>query len=500
MRRPSLPSGSTVTSAPKWRSMRSVWSRVASRSIDRRSSGRVQAGEQHRRLDLGRGGRRLVDDRHRLARPAQRERHAPALGLGDDRAPPSAPADRGCGASAACASDASPSKVARDRVAAGDSHHQPRARPGVAEIEPLRGLDEAADAGAADPPAPRRVARHGGAERPAGRGGAQHVVAFEQALDPGLADREQAEDERPMRDRLVAGRRAAGLAADRAGRGCERARHRDARADTGSCLRSPAGRPGWRAVVSTGSGQASSGSPGPSNGLRVRLKSRGGLPFDRARGPRLTGALPNSVRRRQSLRGQTGTRLEAPMHDSAAQVLRPQQGSGRVPEMRHADAGERRHARCRRRSWRAPARPPLPRKSPRSRPRPAPRWSRSRTWKRPRCGKAAGDDDVDLGEEVATADDTFLEEEEEGEDDVTGLIDGDIEDDEETEAVPPDAERSPEGLSPAPTMRAPRLSPSVSSPAASQRRGSAWGHSSVGRALEWHSRGRRFDSAWLHQS
>ena len=28
----------------------------------------------------------------------------------------------------------------------------------------------------------------------------------------------------------------------------------------------------------------------------------------------------------------------------------------------------------------------------------------------------------------------------------------------------------------------------------------AWGHSSVGRALEWHSRGRRFDSAWLHQT
>src|SRR4029079_11225764 len=26
-----------------------------------------------------------------------------------------------------------------------------------------------------------------------------------------------------------------------------------------------------------------------------------------------------------------------------------------------------------------------------------------------------------------------------------------------------------------------------------------WGHSSVGRALEWHSRGRRFDSDWLHQ-
>jgi hypothetical protein len=27
-----------------------------------------------------------------------------------------------------------------------------------------------------------------------------------------------------------------------------------------------------------------------------------------------------------------------------------------------------------------------------------------------------------------------------------------------------------------------------------------WGHSSVGRALEWHSRGQGFDSPWLHQS
>ena len=39
------------------------------------------------------------------------------------------------------------------------------------------------------------------------------------------------------------------------------------------------------------------------------------------------------------------------------------------------------------------------------------------------------DDDIDVGDDVA--DDTFLEEEEEGEDDVSDLIDGDIEDDEE---------------------------------------------------------------------
>jgi uncharacterized protein (TIGR02300 family) len=40
-------------------------------------------------------------------------------------------------------------------------------------------------------------------------------------------------------------------------------------------------------------------------------------------------------------------------------------------------------------------------------------------------------DDVDIAEDVTAEDDTFLEEEEEGEDDVSGLIDGDIENDEE---------------------------------------------------------------------
>src|SRR6202163_1800403 len=30
-------------------------------------------------------------------------------------------------------------------------------------------------------------------------------------------------------------------------------------------------------------------------------------------------------------------------------------------------------------------------------------------------------------------------------------------------------------------------------------RASMWGHSSAGRALAWHARGRRFDPAWLHQ-
>lgn len=43
---------------------------------------------------------------------------------------------------------------------------------------------------------------------------------------------------------------------------------------------------------------------------------------------------------------------------------------------------------------------------------------------------SATDDDIDVGEDIGD-DDTFLEEDEESDDDVSGLIDSDLEDDEE---------------------------------------------------------------------
>jgi uncharacterized protein (TIGR02300 family) len=46
------------------------------------------------------------------------------------------------------------------------------------------------------------------------------------------------------------------------------------------------------------------------------------------------------------------------------------------------------------------------------------------------AAKESPEDEIDVGEDVAD-DDTFLEEEEEGEDDVSDLIDSDLEDDEE---------------------------------------------------------------------
>ena len=102
-------------------------------------------------------------------------------------------------------SEASPSKVAAIGWLPATPIIRREPVPALPKSSTPAGSDEAADAGAADAPAAGRLARDVGSERPAGRGGAQDVVALEQALDPGLADGEEPEDERPVRDRLVAG-------------------------------------------------------------------------------------------------------------------------------------------------------------------------------------------------------------------------------------------------------------------------------------------------------
>ena len=71
-------------------------------------------------------------------------------------------------------------------------------------IDVLR-LLEAADAHALDPPGPGAGPLDRGAEGPHRPAGVEHVLALEQAADPRLADRQRAEDQRAVRDRLVAG-------------------------------------------------------------------------------------------------------------------------------------------------------------------------------------------------------------------------------------------------------------------------------------------------------
>ena len=181
---------------------------------------RGQAGQQHRRFDLRGGDRRAVDDRDRIARAFSVSGSRPPSALSTTRAP-------------ICSSGSSMRPIGRvaqrgvaverrrDRAAGDGAHHQAAAGAGIAEIERRRRA-------AAKPPTPTPWTRQApspgaldrGAERPHGVGGVEHVFAFEQARDPGLADRQGAEDQRPMRDRLVA--RHADAAAQGAGsaRGC----------------------------------------------------------------------------------------------------------------------------------------------------------------------------------------------------------------------------------------------------------------------------------------
>ena len=68
----------------------------------------------------------------------------------------------------------------------------------------LPGLGKAADADAVHAPLPAAMPFEPGAERTQGLRGIEHVLAFKEAADPRLADRERAENERADRDRFVA--------------------------------------------------------------------------------------------------------------------------------------------------------------------------------------------------------------------------------------------------------------------------------------------------------
>ncbi len=93
---------------------------------------------------------------------------------------------------------------ARLHVVAGHhAKHQPRAGPGIAEIEAAQWAVQAADALASDLDDAIFPA-HLGAKRRDGTGRGQDVVGLEQAGDAGPPRGQGAEDQRPVRDRLVA--------------------------------------------------------------------------------------------------------------------------------------------------------------------------------------------------------------------------------------------------------------------------------------------------------
>ena len=172
---------------------------------------RVQPGQQHRRLHLGRGHGQCVVHRDRILRPHQRQRQPPALASVGPRAeqrhrigdPPHRPRpQRGI------AGEGGTEGRGRHRP-----HDQPHAGARIAAVDHVLGLGEAAHAHALHRPVAAAVIgdlRSEGAHR---LRGVQHVLAFQQPRDPGLAHGQRPQDQRPVADRLVAGHM--GLAPER---------------------------------------------------------------------------------------------------------------------------------------------------------------------------------------------------------------------------------------------------------------------------------------------
>ena len=163
---------------------------------------RGQASKQYRRLELSRGDRRLVDDGDRVACALQRERQPAALGgLDHARAHPLQRIEHAPHrplAQGGIADEGRGYRIASDRA---DRKTHPGA--GIAEIERAGRLGEAPDADAMDAPHALARALQPGAERAHGLGGVQHVLAFQEAINRALADRQRPENQGTVRDRFV---------------------------------------------------------------------------------------------------------------------------------------------------------------------------------------------------------------------------------------------------------------------------------------------------------
>ena len=184
--------------------MRSVWSRVATGSMTVVTPPLLSAGKQNGRLDLRRGDRHAVFDRHQRLRSAHGRRQAVA-GAGDDldahaaqrieHAAHRPPDQRGVAG-----------EGGGEGVAAGDAQRQADAGAGIAVVDDALGLEQAADAEPVDPPGAGAGAGDGRAEGAHGGDRGEDVVALEQALDAGLADGERPQHEGAVGNRLVARR------------------------------------------------------------------------------------------------------------------------------------------------------------------------------------------------------------------------------------------------------------------------------------------------------
>ena len=180
-----------------------------------------------------------------------------------------------------------------------------------------------------------------GAERPHGLAGVDHVLAFEQAVIRVSPTASAPEDQRAVRDRLVA--RHAHAALERAGAAGGQRR------GLGGMVHGRASFHGSARVL-------------PRAAVRHRARRRPNMPAFGRREPLLTAAQRAakskhrfSKHRRGTLdRGKTRARHQAPVRQLRREVLRPRQGPDRLPEMRHGRSDAVAATRARGPSRRAP--------------------------------------------------------------------------------------------------------------------------------------------------
>src|SRR6185437_6822041 len=214
-------------------------------------------------------------------------------------------------------------------MTADDAHHQAAASAGVAEVERLPRGQDRADADPLNSPCARPAPVDDRAERLASLTGSHDVVALEQPFDRRQATREKAEQKGAMRDRLIARRpdppleRPRAFGAERRSGG-RRRENGHGRNGLGFSRREPRRRKGPRSYHRRW--KLSTAEPyGPLTKAPGRQQ----------RSPPKFRPQPPGIDRL----GQTRTRKQASVPELRRQILRSQQGSGRLPEMRDRVSG-----------------------------------------------------------------------------------------------------------------------------------------------------------------
>ena len=170
-------------------------------------AGRVEAREQHRRLDLRRRHGHLVGNGHR--RLGADDGDGQAAARSGNKPGPHALQGRHHALHGARRERRVAGQEAGKRVRRQKPHQQARRGARVAHVENRTGLDETADAAPLDPPDADSI-HHGvpfyrGTQGAHGVRRSQHVRRFQQSLDPAFPDGDTGDHQGAVRDRLVSG-------------------------------------------------------------------------------------------------------------------------------------------------------------------------------------------------------------------------------------------------------------------------------------------------------